>query len=197
MKLTLKCFIGIFTILLLGCNHSNKKGVPQDKLVESKLVEVDSALTTKKKMNNVWDSLRYMKENSIKFDSTLYFRIFKENYSDIDTIYVLELRNEIFGMHPLITLYKTFESDKPVSYRELHLIDSSLNLLNVMSLDYSIDYDLFDSESKFINDSTIKVRERRGLSYENDSVRINNILLRLTPKGTFDTLTVDSRLGTY
>jgi hypothetical protein len=197
MKLTLKCSIGIFTILLSSCNQSNKKSVPQDKLVESKHVEIQAELPTKKELKNVWDSLNYMKENSIKFDSTLYYRIFKEHYSDIDTIYVLEVRNEVFGLHPLITLYKTFESDKPVSYRELHLLDSSLNLCNVMSLDYSIDYDLFDSESKFINDSTIEVRERRGLGYDNDSVSINNILLRLTPKGTFDTLSVGSRLGTY
>tara|TARA_R110001583_G_scaffold165427_1_gene318117 strand:+ start:3553 stop:4029 length:477 start_codon:yes stop_codon:yes gene_type:complete len=145
----------------------------------------------------VIDRDKYILDLKNKFDSILYYRIFKEHYSDIDTIYVLEVRNEVFGIHPLITLYKTFESDKPVSYRELHLLDSSLNLCNVMSLDYSIDYDLFDSESKFINDSTIEVRERRGLGYDNDSVRINNILLRLTPKGTFDTLSVDSKLGTY
>ncbi len=127
----------------------------------------------------------------------LYFRIFKENYSDIDAIYIKEIRKEIYGFHPLITLFKTYECDQPVSYRELHLLDSSLNVCGRMALDYSVNYDLFDCKSKFINDSTIKVVESKGLSYDNDSVKIDNILLRLNPKGTFDTLSVDSKLGTY
>ncbi len=72
MKLTLKYSIGILTILLLGCNQSNKKNISQDKLVEFKHVVIETEENIVKELNNVWDSLNYMKENYIKFDSALF-----------------------------------------------------------------------------------------------------------------------------
>lgn len=160
---------------LFGCTGKNVENKEQGKQIND---------------NPTIDTLKHYESTQKSLPPQLYKDIFKKELSDIDTAKIIEIRKEINNYTPVIELFSTIHSDQKEDFEILDIFDKNGKLLLTYSLKYNIDYDLFQQDYTFENDSIIKITQKHGLNYENQDHVLKTLKLELKPKIILDTLSI-------
>lgn len=200
-RLLYPVLIAIFYISILGCNSKPSKKKEENSVENNnpnhKSEQNFKVKPIRKTKFPISDTLDYHLKNNSDLDGKFYTNIFDKDYilSDVDKVFVKQIKPKINGINPVILSFQTVESDREKEYIDLHLFSEDWVLKKSLSLEYDVDYDLFHQEYKFINDSIIEVKQDHGLSYENDStiqkiftLKIDKVKLLDTIKVQIDTL---------
>lgn len=179
-------------IIELSCQNKSSDSVTTqnhdiDTLRDNSIV---SAGTIKTATNVISDSLRWYLMNQKPMSKLFYKKIFKDDLTSIDTVFVYAIGTPVGFTNPVLTIFHSVESDRLKQLVDLSLFDSTWNLIGTISLKYEVDYYLYSQDYRFLNDSVIEIVADQGLGFDTDDYVKTTVKVRLDELRIFDTLEI-------
>lgn len=179
-------------IIELSCQNKSSDSVTTqnhdiDTLRDNSIV---SAGTIKAATNVISDSLRWYLMNQKPMSKLFYKKIFKDDLTSIDTVFVYAIGTPVGFTNPVLTIFHSVESDRLKQLVDLSLFDSTWNLIGTISLKYEVDYYLYSQDYRFLNDSVIEIVADQGLGFDTNDYVKTTVKVRLDELRIFDTLEI-------
>lgn len=139
--------------------------------------------------NVIHDSLRWHLSNHRPVSKALYKRV-DEELTGVDEVFVKNILNKVKSLMPVITVFKTVESDQEKDFVDIHLFDDSWRLRKSLSLKYDISYDLYSQDYQFQNDSIFDIFAQEGMGFDTDDRTETRVTIKIDEIDMFDTVRI-------